>query len=431
MDSPTKIEKWVPIISMILFAVGSTAYAAWSVVEVDVSTAFQNRTGLENKRLSLIDDNGQPAISYAFSQDGIRYTRHDGSDWNTDTIESEEFTRYDSSSMTIIDGRVAFAFSRTDFFNTVQYASQTENGWQTDIIEPEFDDIDIPRIALATVDNNPAVAYNKNEFLQYAVRTQTGWEAQTVAEDVQETSGNVDYLGVSFLGVWDISLVEYNSRPTILYSSSPDGMKLATLVDGEWQFEVIQPVSEKAYNPTLAIIDGQPAITYHDDFVYYALYDETTMQWQHTPVAEIVQDGTQRNRLMALSRLTTFNDQPAFAFSVREDDTYHIRVAFFNGSEWFITTAVSSELAIFDVALADINGVPMIAYYQYTQLVEDGQSENSTVAVKFATAAIPEDLNTDGNITPVDAVEVLNRLGQTSGETVELYDVDGDGDIDT
>ncbi|MEO1443972.1 MAG: hypothetical protein AAFV33_26475, partial [Chloroflexota bacterium] len=213
MDSPTKIEKWVPIISMILFAVGSTAYAAWSVVEVDVSTAFQNRTGLENKRLSLIDDNGQPAISYAFSQDGIRYTRHDGSDWNTDTIESEEFTRYDSSSMTIIDGRVAFAFSRTDFFNTVQYASQTENGWQTDIIEPEFDDIDIPRIALATVDNNPAVAYNKNEFLQYAVRTQTGWEAQTVAEDVQETSGNVDYLGVSFLGVWDISLVENYTQP--------------------------------------------------------------------------------------------------------------------------------------------------------------------------------------------------------------------------
>ncbi|MEM6530532.1 MAG: hypothetical protein AAF653_19700, partial [Chloroflexota bacterium] len=359
MDAPTKFEKWVPIISLILFAVGSTAYAAWSVVVVDVSTSLQNRTSLENQRLTLIEVDNQPAISYQFFDDNVRYSRFDGTEWDIQDID-DGFSVLSSTSMKIVDGVPAVAFTQYISNQTsFNYAWLNNDTWQVEVIEPTYNEASAPFVSLAVVNGTPAVVYNKNESLLYAVRTETGWQVQTVAEDVQELQGNVDYLGVSFLGVWDVTLVEYNSSPMILYNASPDGMKLATLGESGWQFEVIPSASEQAYNATLAIIDGQPAVIYHDDFVYYAHYNEQTMQWQHTPIAEIIQDGTFANRLMALSRLTTFNGQPAFAFSVVEDRKYSIKVAFFDGSEWFTRTIVTSDFIIFDVELADIDGVPM------------------------------------------------------------------------
>jgi hypothetical protein len=233
----------------------------------------------EYSSLAVVD--GNPAISFRdYDNNGLKYVRSttstgsSSSDWsNIVTVDTANWV-YDTS-LAVVDGNPAISYESYDEIageSDLKYARSTSStgasasDW-TQIVTVDSAGDAGAHTSLAVVDGCPAISYrdNGNASLKYArATTSTGASASDWTQIVTvDSSGNVgDYT----------SLAIVNGNPAISYWDSGNwDLKFArasTATGGsvsDWtQIVTVDSAGEVGVYCDLAIVSGNPAISYHD-----------------------------------------------------------------------------------------------------------------------------------------------------------------------
>lgn len=256
--------------------------------------------GIFNEPGDEADAQGSPTTSHVYQGQGIRMpcVRVTDDDAIVDTASVEIKLRgwvyfviddtADSgcgpSGLAMINGHPAISYTRYE--DSLQYVrSTTPTGSQpedwTQIVLIEVGDKG-ECSSLAEVDGNPAISYDDhdNGCLKY-VRSTTS-----------EGNHGEDWTGIVVVDSenhagHDSSLAVVNGKPAIAYTWYEQGVydhKLRYAVSstttgsaaGDWTVVTVDNSSETGYNPSLAVVDGCPAISYHNDVAGCLMYARST-----------------------------------------------------------------------------------------------------------------------------------------------------------
>lgn len=273
-------------------------------------------------------------------------------------IDNTQFAGVNSS-ISFINGQPAIAYRR-GFTGQLTYAYYNGLSWE---IEPIITPANVLNefISLANINGQAGISYNTSAFsdLFYARRNgPNNWSIETVEGNGSPT----------FIGNYN-SLALINGQPAISYidrTGSNWVLKYARHNGVSW---VIQPPIENlgsfsVIGTSLAEVGGQPAISYYPassgGALKYARFNGAS--WD----IETIFNGQGRHNSLAV-----IDGQPAIAFYDLTNPG--VKYARFNGISWDIQTvnAVSVTAIVFGgtrISLTEISGRPAISYYSGSEI---------------------------------------------------------------
>ena len=334
-------------------------YAQWDTTQVLDS---QGNVGLYVS-MQIVD--GYPAVAYYHNQDReLRYMRAtdpDGRNWGSPVVVAVG-GRY--ASMAVVNNKPAIAyFSKTgENLMFVRASNPQGTSWGTPMT------LDAPGsvghyISLDTITGAPAISYfdatNFNlKYIRAIDAAGTNWNSPVT---VVSSSG--------WVGQYT-SLEEVNNNPAIsYYNREEERFEYIRATDGvgnNWGSPVVvdDSIPSSFHSHTsLAVVNGNPAIAYHDDdnqdLKYVRATNENGTSWG-TPVRVDSINNTGDGPSLAV-----VNGKPAIAYNKGSGSRpYYVQALNNTGSAW------GTPEKFFDVtstswyySLLEVNGKAAIAYY--------------------------------------------------------------------
>jgi hypothetical protein len=322
--------------------------------------------------------NGNPAICYYDASQGVlkyvRATNANGTAWGTPvTIDSTgDVGRY--SSLTVVNGNPAISYYDIGNANLKYVRATNADGtaWGAPVSIDSTGDVG-QYTSLTVVNGNPAISYNDNTNgnLKYVRATNADGTAWGTAVTI-DSIGNVGQY---------TSLMLVNGNPAIsYYDSGNSDLKYvrATNTSGTaWGTPVTVDSAGFVgiYYVSLTVVNGNPAISYHEDgdndLKYVRATDTSGTAWG-TPVTI---DST--GDVGRYSSLTVVNGNPAISYF---DNTNlalkYVRATDTSGTAWGTPMIIDNAGEVGQyTSLTVVNGNPAISYY-----------DDSNNVLKFARA---------------------------------------------
>jgi hypothetical protein len=322
---------------------GTLSWPDWQIGAIDTA-------GDVGWYSSLAVIGGQPAISYRdFINGDLKYARYDGASWQIEVVDAAGNVGL-YTSLAEIGGQPAISYY--DATNgDLKYARYDGTSWQIEAVDTAgkvgYE------TSLAEIGGQPAISYyDATQWdLKYARYDGTAWQIETV-----DTAGDVG---------WYTSLIEIDGQPAISYyiatiaGGSYFDLKFARYDGASWQIEAVDTVGTVGWYTSLALIGGQPAISYYDatrEDLKYARYDGAS--WQIEAV-----DTT--GNVGKYTSLAEIDGQPAISYyAVSSED---LKFARYDGTSWQIETIDTTGSVGTYTSLAVIGGQPAISYYDATK----------------------------------------------------------------
>jgi hypothetical protein len=211
--------------------------------------------------------------------------------------------------------------------------------------------------SLAVVDGTPAISYYDytNTALKYARAmdaTGTSWISMTV-----DNSANVGH---------DTSLAVVNGTPAIrYYDYTTTALKYARAMDAtgtSWILMTVDNSADVGTDTSLAVVNGNPAISYCDStngaLKYARATDAAGTSWVSMTVdanANLCRDSD--------TSLTVVNGNPAISYhDIENGNLKYARATDANGTTWISMTVDASSTVVGSyTSLAVVNGSPAIS----------------------------------------------------------------------
>jgi hypothetical protein len=333
---------------------------------------------------SLVIVNGNPAISYNdYVNENLMYIRANdasGSSWGTPvTVDDGGGVNNMGafSSLAVVNGNPAISYY--DFTNGDLYyvrandANGSTGNWGTPVmVDGTGVNAGYYGNSLAVVNGNPAIGYY--DYTNYDLRYVRANDADgsTWGTPVTVDDGGGDSVG------YYASLVVVNGNPAISYCdyTNYDLMYVrANDADGSagnWGTPVTVDSDGDLgdYDLSMAIVNGNPAISYHDEdndylLKYVRASDPTGGSWG-TPL--ILDDA---GDVGEFSSLAVINGYPAISYYDYDNGNLkYICATDADGSGWGTPIIVDSAGSVgWDSCLAEVNGGPAISYYDYDSYI--------------------------------------------------------------
>jgi hypothetical protein len=239
---------------------GFSASASFSAQTIDPG-------GLTGTHASLAVINGRPAVAYRDDDGGklfyIRSVDASGSSWPASAIVRVDGAIDDAgqfSSLAEVDGRPAIAYYANGDLRFVRANDAAGTSWPAPLTVDGFSDNVGRDASLAIIGGKPAIAYQSPN---------TGEILYTWADDAAGTVWNSAPVEGSIAAYRQHStLIELGGKPAIAFHNQTDGgIRFAYLtgsdpsLPGDW---TVSSVDALGKDPSLAIIDGNPALAYDD-----------------------------------------------------------------------------------------------------------------------------------------------------------------------
>ncbi|MCC7478404.1 PKD domain-containing protein [bacterium] len=236
---------------------------------------------------------------------------------------------------------------------------------------PQGDEDDGSSSSMALVAGKPAIAYmeESNSILRYVRAVDEYGDAWTEPLTLDAGGPGINQTGIrpklELVGMHPAVAYE------VLYSSSETrlGYVRATDTTGEsWESPVTVSSSVAVFEPSLAVINGRPAISYKDKDASHLHYvranDATGDSWGSYIAVDA--DGTVRG---ASSCLLEINGRPAISYE-RTQRLGYVRALDSDGASWpdgqILDATTTSARNGTDMLI--MNGVPVIAYERISHL---------------------------------------------------------------
>jgi len=340
---------------------------------------------------SLATVNGFPAIAYHDSTNGalkfVRALDRDGMDWAEPQTVHDEFHEVGRfASLAIVNGRPAISYFMGSGVSDLYYIQATDtNGdsWKT----PVAVDDGLGRgmySQLMLVSNAPAIVYldTGNEDVLYLRADDLNGDIWT------DTPVVVAHIGWGIEALYDcMGAANIDGRPAVAYyDMANDCLKFIRADDslgGAWTGPglTVDDAGDVGRNPSLARVDGYPAIAYYDvdnDVLKYAsAWDYAGTDWRD-PI--VLDDAAYTGEH---SCLAVVNGHPVVSYRRLEYTTEwvgrlrYIRALDRQGRTWGLPVELANAGDTLHSSVAEINGSLAINYYQelnanlmYTLIVE-------------------------------------------------------------
>jgi hypothetical protein len=315
---------------------------------------------------SLIVVVGFPAIAYNDDTEGavkyVRATDSWGSSWGS-PVTMDASTSGGSISLAIINGNPAVSFLTASFNGTLKYvraADAAGSVWGSPVTIDECSDL-TRGASLAIVNGNPAISYQGDSHLKYVRASDVDgseWDSIMIVDD-------------TWLSGSDSSLTVVNGSPAISYymgglcyarADSPDG--------GTWT--VLSIISDSAIGnwTSQGIVDGYPAVSY-----YVSISMEAPSEGALGFIRATDADGTSWSSPQTLDdgsggdvgqwgHLAIVNGNPAVSYLDDTNDWLkYARAQDAQGENWGLPEVVDDSGHIGGATwLSEVNGCPAISY---------------------------------------------------------------------
>ncbi len=221
-------------------------------------------------------------------------------------------------------------------------------GWTIDVID-DSDSVGYRSLSSHKTSSGLAVAYtvrraDGNAQARYAEEKDGKWVVQVIEPDAALNTGQEPSLDF-----------DYSNRPCVSYGSG-EGLKLATLIDGKWQVEVVDPTGGR-YTSVSVTPDGRPAIAYLNGSQLKVARKEST-GWVIQTVQELRQTGASTS--LALES----DDTPVVSY--RDLGTGAVRLGRKNTVPWATELVDGAHSLPAPTSLAiDASGATHLAYTVY------------------------------------------------------------------
>ncbi len=353
-----------PAISYYAASVGDLKY----VRATDISggswgtPATLDSAGVVGLYTSLAIVNGNPAVSYYDSGNGdlkyLRATDASGGTWDTPVILDSAGTVGQYASLGIVNGNPAVSYhdvSNGDL-RYLRAINPSGTAWDAPVTLQSAGTIG-QYTALTIVDGTPAISYydasnGDLQFLRATDASGTAWGTPVPLDSV----GSVGQY---------TSLAIVNGNPAVSYYDVSNGdlkhVRATDISGGAWG----APATVDSVNgvvglyTSLAIVNGNPAVSYYDSHKQYLKYvrasDAGGTAWG-APLSlySVV-------RPPSLSSLTVVNGNPAVIYPGAVG-LYYARATDVSGTAWGTPVQMDFPLQVGNVSLAIVNGYPAISY---------------------------------------------------------------------
>ena len=336
----------------------------WTLTTVDTPDSSGVTTAL-----AIVD--GKPVISYTrsdFSNPSLKFARNSAADgsgtWTVTTIVAGSGSW---PSLAIIGGLPAVGYYNGDLKFARNTAADGSGSWTITTADAGFESGDLGRhTSHAIVDGRPAISYEdgNNGDLKFARNTAADGSGVW-------TTTTIDTGGSLFVGRFTSLAVMANGNPAISYydasnadlkfarCSTPDG-------SGTWTITTVDGVGSVGEYASLAIIGGNPAISYYAGGAAADLKFARNTQPDGSGTWNIVTVDA-AGTVGFYSSLATINGSPAISYyNVTNGHLKFARNSAADGSgAWTIASVTDGAGTVLGnyTSLAVIDGKPAISYH--------------------------------------------------------------------
>ena len=402
----------IPVILVVIVSLifAPAAYAAWVAQIVDGD-------GGDNvgQYSSLVVANGNPAIAYFNqTQSKLQYVRAldgSGTTWGTPvTVDNTVGSGLDIS-MAIVNGRPAISYRTTDTGGHLKYVRAADAdgaSWGTPVTVA--DGSTLSYTSLAVVSGNPAISY-------YSPAGIDGYLKYVRATDIDGTTWGlpvtVDGAGGENVGQ-HTSLKMVNGSPAISYYDFGNGnlkyVRAADSTGAAWNTPqtLVDSTDYVGEYTSLEVVNGNPAIGYNNitqgSLNYIRAADADGNTWN----AEQVLDDPVAQSVGKHCSLAVINGNPAISYYDQSNSALkYIRANDANGNNWGTPETVDNGGWVgTDISLILVNGSPAVSYYEgFTEgnlryARDDTPPLPTSTSTTTGTATVTGTATGTGTITP-------------------------------
>ena len=322
---------------------------------------------------SLAVVNGNPAISYYDgnnSKKNLKYVRAadaTGATWGTPVVADSTINVGTYTSLAIVNGSPAISYYDANSGNlNLKYVRATDvsgAGWGTRVTVASTGDVGT-YTSMAIVSGSPAISFydatkRDLKFVRASNASGTSWAAATTPDSGKTLTGDVG---------WFPSQAIVNGTPAISYHDHANGdLKYVRANDAggtSWSTPLtLDSVGDVGWMPSLAVVNGNPAIAYYEnelsDLKYVRANDANGTSWG-TPVTLLSANSTG-----AYPSLVIVNGNPAITYYDYTDVAFkYLRANDATGTAWGTPVTLASTDSSGSLAsLAIVNGNPAVAYH--------------------------------------------------------------------
>jgi len=373
-----------------LFASTTVAVTVTAGGALTWQTQTLDNTGDVGEYCSLALIDGNPAISYLDRTNGnLKYMRAADSTGATWAIGSDTDVTTDAdddgyfTSLAVVDGNPAVSYynSTAGDLRYVRAVDTAGTDWTAAAVTVEAATV-LETTSLVVVAGRPAIAYDivgPEVYYEIAVDTQ-GADWSTAARKIDGAAENG----------WSPSLALADGSPAVAFQRTTGGLNSLYYVragdatgTGPWQVPAELHADAAAqgvgYYPSLAIVDGRPAVSYEHwiaignadpYFTRSSTAGGDTGTWDAP--APVSLDAAAAIDGGGYSSLVVIGGIPQVAFYNYSDDTLmHVRAQDATGSSWLQPEVVddgnggANDVGMYATMIA-VGGQPAIAYYDTT-----------------------------------------------------------------
>lgn len=341
---------------------------------------------------SLAVVNGNPAVAYDDNTNGdlmyVRASDANGASWSSPLVLESSGVVGEDCSLRIVNGRPAISyFDRTNLDLKYLRANDASGaGWPAAGVTVASTG-DVGRwTSMVVADGNPAITCldNTNAELKFIRATDvsgTAWGA-AVMVDTGSVRGQTGY--------WTSQAI-VNGNPAIAYHDQTNRdlryVRATNATGTAWGTPVtLDSIGDVGSYCSLAVVNGQPAIAYQDqtnsDLKYIRANDADGATWG----APVFAESNAGAQLGYDASLAVVNGRPAIAhFDLTNRLFIYVRASDANGTAWAspvtADTMPTSDFSLTqELSLAVVNGRPAICHTQRTQV--SGVSDDNLVFVR-------------------------------------------------
>lgn len=342
---------------------------SWTIVTVDA-------TGDVGQNCSLAVVNGNPAISYFAGTGDLKYVRASdasGTSWGAPvtvriSLNGGGFATGQYTSLAVINGNPAISYCTSYYLDLNYVRAKDPNGtsWGTPVVLDEKASSIGLFNSLAVVNGNPAVSYYDDggdlKYVRAKDESGTSWNTPVFVDQIGDVGQYT-------------SLAVVNGNPAISYYDASDGnLKYVRANDASgasWGTPVaVDTTGTVGLYTSLAVVNGNPAISYYDlysnfNLKYVRANDASGTSWSVPAAVDTA------GSVGAFTSLAVIDGNPAISYyGATAGDLKYVRALDASGTTWPAGSIADSGFESGDVGYytsqAVVNGNPAISYYDQT-----------------------------------------------------------------